>query len=430
MLQTTRQRGFTLIELLVVIAIIGILAAILFPVFAKARESGRQTQCLSNQRQLALAIGIAAQNDGGVLPTAENWVGDIDVDPKILQDPSARRNPIEYGYNAYVSGRKLASFTNPNRVFLTADVSGDEYAADTASSVPVILSQDDVAARHNNGAVFSYLDGHVEFAPIKNQRFDSIVVADASTTHHLNLYVAKELGLFAKKKLDVTINPTANNGESVAAAIAGTADIFWSCPTTAIAAIVNSGSLKIIAQVKKPCTSVLLVPVGSPITTYASLNGKTIAGISQTCEAVVTITKNAQAAGATFTLTPLAGGPAIAALEGGSVDGAILEEPQASQAELLTDAAGHPKYKVLFRGDSSSIPCRTIVARDGILADHPEAVKRFIEAVAEANELILADPTSKEIVDVAVKYTGADRAAVEKGNGRLKFTTRLDQKGL
>ena len=49
------RRGFTLIELLVVIAIIAILAAILFPVFAQAREAARKTTCISNQRQLALA---------------------------------------------------------------------------------------------------------------------------------------------------------------------------------------------------------------------------------------------------------------------------------------------------------------------------------------------------------------------------------------
>ncbi len=53
-----RRRGFTLIELLVVIAIIGILAAMLFPVFARARESARKIQCLSNVKNIALAVNM------------------------------------------------------------------------------------------------------------------------------------------------------------------------------------------------------------------------------------------------------------------------------------------------------------------------------------------------------------------------------------
>ena len=56
------HRGFTLIELLVVIAIIAILAAILFPVFAKAREKARSASCLSNVKQLALAVMMYAQD--------------------------------------------------------------------------------------------------------------------------------------------------------------------------------------------------------------------------------------------------------------------------------------------------------------------------------------------------------------------------------
>ena len=65
-----QRRGFTLIELLVVIAIIAILAAILFPVFAKAREKARQSSCLSNVKQLALASLQYAQDYDEMLPAS------------------------------------------------------------------------------------------------------------------------------------------------------------------------------------------------------------------------------------------------------------------------------------------------------------------------------------------------------------------------
>jgi prepilin-type N-terminal cleavage/methylation domain-containing protein/prepilin-type processing-associated H-X9-DG protein len=72
----TSKRGFTLIELLVVIAIIAILAAILFPVFAKAREKARQSSCLSNVRQLATAtLAYLTDFDGSWLPGAP-WRSD------------------------------------------------------------------------------------------------------------------------------------------------------------------------------------------------------------------------------------------------------------------------------------------------------------------------------------------------------------------
>ena len=64
------SRGFTLIELLVVIAIIAILAAILFPVFAQARSKGRQAVCLSNQKQMGLAINGYVQDYDETFPLA------------------------------------------------------------------------------------------------------------------------------------------------------------------------------------------------------------------------------------------------------------------------------------------------------------------------------------------------------------------------
>jgi prepilin-type N-terminal cleavage/methylation domain-containing protein/prepilin-type processing-associated H-X9-DG protein len=89
-MDTRTKAGFTLIELLVVIAIIAILAAILFPVFAKAREKARQTACLSNERQLSLGmIQYTQDNDEafplGVGPTSSlpgsttpiNWAQEI-----------------------------------------------------------------------------------------------------------------------------------------------------------------------------------------------------------------------------------------------------------------------------------------------------------------------------------------------------------------
>ena len=76
------RKGFTLIELLVVIAIIAILAAILFPVFQKVRENARRSQCLSNEKQLALAILMYNQDADESYPmgnslfdTSGGWTG-------------------------------------------------------------------------------------------------------------------------------------------------------------------------------------------------------------------------------------------------------------------------------------------------------------------------------------------------------------------
>jgi len=136
---TSRQRrasrsGFTLIELLVVIAIIAILAAILFPVFAQAREKARSTSCLSNQKQIALAISMYAQDYDETFPypyfqgPPELWWEDM-VNPYIktgnkggiMTCPSAPSAGFAYSMNEAMGGKSLASASRPAETVLTAD---------------------------------------------------------------------------------------------------------------------------------------------------------------------------------------------------------------------------------------------------------------------------------------------------------------------
>lgn len=79
MTRTTRRRavGFTLIELLVVIAIIAILAAILFPVFARAREKARQTTCLSNLKQIGMGMSMYVNDYDETFPWSHNPKGPV-----------------------------------------------------------------------------------------------------------------------------------------------------------------------------------------------------------------------------------------------------------------------------------------------------------------------------------------------------------------
>jgi prepilin-type N-terminal cleavage/methylation domain-containing protein len=129
-------RGFTLIELLVVIAIIAILAAILFPVFAQARESARQTTCASNMNQLAKAISMYAADHeqtlpmnrvvlgpgGGGLPNELRRTWAMLIDPYVKNKdvyfcPNAEKPPADFnlndwaargwlsvGYNTHIAG--------------------------------------------------------------------------------------------------------------------------------------------------------------------------------------------------------------------------------------------------------------------------------------------------------------------------------------
>src|SRR5690606_3137964 len=76
-MKITRQNGFTLIELLVVIAIISILAAILFPVFARAREQARRASCASNFKQLGMAMLQYTQDYDERFPPFSQGAGNV-----------------------------------------------------------------------------------------------------------------------------------------------------------------------------------------------------------------------------------------------------------------------------------------------------------------------------------------------------------------
>lgn len=250
-----------------------------------------------------------------------------------------------------------------------------------------------------------------------------IIIADAKTTNHLNLYVAQERGLFRKHGLDVAIVEARDPALARDLVISGQADVFWSCPSVAVSAIANGAPLKIIAQVKAPCSSLLVVPKGSPIRSYKDLNGKRIAGSSPACEAVIAYEKKARAAGAHFVLEKLAGGPAIVALDSGAVDGAILEDPHLAIAELKG-------YRAILRDAPQRFPCRTINVRTAYLKENPEALKRLVAAIWEANSFINKAPASRQIAEIALKYTGAPRQATTRAARRFTFNDRIDEKGL
>ena len=201
------RRGFTLIELLVVIAIIAILAAILFPVFAKAREKARQTSCLSNVKQLLLAELQYAQDYDehlpAYLPAWSNppvvggycdWWNGIFPYVKNVQAyvcPSWQQTQTIWNYNSHVFpvepsygmtqalyGLSLGAISAPSNCILMGDschpMGGDWRMAWPKCAIVLpgsgnpckivsTPSQQTNAAIHNGGSNVGMCDGHAKW---------------------------------------------------------------------------------------------------------------------------------------------------------------------------------------------------------------------------------------------------------------------------
>lgn len=207
-----RKKAFTLIELLVVIAIISIIAAILFPVFARARENARRASCLSNMKQIGLGTMMYAQDNDEQLPRIGWSAGGSYLWPngayhaalpwhlriypyvksvQVFNCPSADyvwegqpSTSIKYGMNEQIQGLSLAAFQKPAETILVSDTQG---AASYMVRVEYYTDGNDanergMADRHLEGSVISYADGHVKW--IKLSR-------DSATNHPIHPTAAR-----------------------------------------------------------------------------------------------------------------------------------------------------------------------------------------------------------------------------------------------
>jgi prepilin-type processing-associated H-X9-DG protein len=148
-----------------------ILAALLFPVFAQAREKARQTACASNEKQIALGMIMYAQDYDGLFPLRDQW--QTGLTPYVPADnafkcPAAREwTTTAYAYNAKLNAAKTEAIALPESLVLLFETAQDKENAN--GSVDILLKP----GRHNKGNNFAYADGHVKWSDDKvPQTFD------------------------------------------------------------------------------------------------------------------------------------------------------------------------------------------------------------------------------------------------------------------
>jgi len=132
-----------------------VLAAILFPVFAKAREKARQTSCLNNERQIVTAMIMYTQDHNQVLPTGNQFWGVINLDKGALKCPTKARQVNGYVYNGLLGGKSLGDYDKPQEAVVVGDGKDGLTPANVASTT------DGFDPRHGGKYMIGYLDSHV-----------------------------------------------------------------------------------------------------------------------------------------------------------------------------------------------------------------------------------------------------------------------------
>jgi len=142
------------------------LAAVLFPVFVRAREAAKTATCLSNVKQLSLAVIMYAQDHDDKLPPADTWCDSLRPyvkDARIFVCPNARQLKSGYAYNRALSGRPFAEVAEPQRTVLLYE---SDLGWNGAGGPETLASP----RRHFFvGNVFGFVDGHVKRVAVEEQ---------------------------------------------------------------------------------------------------------------------------------------------------------------------------------------------------------------------------------------------------------------------